>query len=307
MSFLSREASIGRITTRTRCLLSCSMKRRPCVASAPLTRMLMTENEWLSIWKREATFRQQVDTPMTANEWFAATEPKPLLEFLRGKVSERKSRLFGVACCRRIWHLLSDLRSRNAVEVAERYADGRASSAELATTREEAKDAYRDGSDAIYRLRTDIERPHSLAPHGAAMHVADVSDWAINNVSWATAYSVFNNISPYTQADVDAIVIPEKAAQLPLLRCIVGNPFHLAPRIDAAWLAWNAGIVAKLAQTAYDDRILPVGHLKQDRLGVLADALEDAGCNDALILSHLRGPGHHVRGCHVLDRLLGKE
>ncbi len=92
----------------------------------------------------------------------------------------------------------------------------------------------------------------------------------------------------------------EEAAQATLLRCIFGNPFHPLPAIDPALQAWNGGTVVKLAQAIYDDRAF-------DRLPILADALEEAGCDNKAILDHYRGPGPHVRGCWVVDLILGKK
>jgi hypothetical protein len=83
-----------------------------------------------------------------------------------------------------------------------------------------------------------------------------------------------------------------------LLRDIFGNPFRF-PRIDAAVLGWNGGTLVKLAQTIYGDRAF-------DRLPILADALEEAGCDNANILNHCRSEGPHVRGCWVLDAILVK-
>jgi hypothetical protein len=77
-----------------------------------------------------------------------------------------------------------------------------------------------------------------------------------------------------------------------------GNPFR--PSIIAPdWLTWNNGTIAKLAQTIYDDR-------RYDIMPILGDALEEAGCTDGQILDHCRGPGPHVRGCWVVDLILGK-
>jgi hypothetical protein len=99
----------------------------------------------------------------------------------------------------------------------------------------------------------------------------------------------------------------ERAIQANLLRDIFSNPFHPPPVRDPTWLTWNNGLVQVLAQVAYDDRLLPAGTLDTARLAVLADALEEAGCDYADILTHLRSPGPHVRGCWVVDLLLGKE
>jgi hypothetical protein len=71
-------------------------------------------------------------------------------------------------------------------------------------------------------------------------------------------------------------------------------------------LQWNDGTVVKLAEAAYQDRRLLGGTLDGNRLAVLADALEEAGCGEKNLLGHLRGPGPHVRGCWALDLLLAK-
>ena len=76
-------------------------------------------------------------------------------------------------------------------------------------------------------------------------------------------------------------------------------PFHPVT-IDSAWLAWNEGIIPRMAQTIYDDRTF-------DRLPVLADALEDAGCSNGDLLAHCRQSGDHLRGCWAVDLVLGKK
>jgi hypothetical protein len=83
-----------------------------------------------------------------------------------------------------------------------------------------------------------------------------------------------------------------------LVREIVGNPFRLTT-INDFWLHWNNATVVKIAQTIYDSRDFAL-------MPILADALEEAGCDNADILTHCRGPGPHVRGCWVIDLLLGK-
>jgi hypothetical protein len=91
--------------------------------------------------------------------------------------------------------------------------------------------------------------------------------------------------------------------QCQLLRCILGNPFRPATVSPA----WRTPQVVDLAQAAYEQRELPAGTLDLARLAVLADALEDAGCDQADLLTHLRGPGPHVRGCWAVDLILGKQ
>jgi hypothetical protein len=219
---------------------------------------------------------------MTEAEWLNGTDPEAMLDILRntGKVSDRKLRLFAVGCCRKVWHHLKDARSEWTVEVLERWVDGQASHQELVDAHRSAWQAW--GTPA----RTAVSDASAVE---CGLYQAAI---AANHAAWA--------VSDGPRAD-------ERKAQAVLLRCVIGNPFHLVPTIEPSLLAWNDGIVKRLAEAAYEERQLPAGTLDQARLGVLADALEEAGCIDEELLGHLRGPGPHVRGCFVLDLLLNKE
>jgi hypothetical protein len=90
-------------------------------------------------------------------------------------------------------------------------------------------------------------------------------------------------------------LVPEARYQCRLLRCLFGNPFRPA-RFDPSWRTCE---VVTLAEGVYADRAF-------DRLPILADALEDAGCDDGNMLAHLRTDPDHARGCWVVDLILGK-
>jgi hypothetical protein len=94
-----------------------------------------------------------------------------------------------------------------------------------------------------------------------------------------------------------------RSGQATILRDIFGNPFRPATLSPD----WRTSTVSSLAQSIYDDRVMPSGLFDNQRLAVLADALEDAGCDKSEILGHLRSGGDHVRGCWVVDLVLGKE
>ena len=182
---------------------------------------------------------------MTEAEWLTSSEPERMRQFVCNNTSERKRLLHMVAWCRCSKLAARDQRSREAVDVAERLADGLASDQD-----------FRSSGCGAFLVKAV---PILLGYHYRTDH-------------------------------------PQQAH---LLRDVVGNPFRSAAVLNPSWLAWNDGAIRKMAQAIYDARAF-------DRLPLLADALEDAGCTDADILAHCRSGGEHVRGCWVVDLLLGK-
>src|SRR5260370_8564526 len=87
---------------------------------------------------------------MTENEWLECTDPFPMLEFLRGKPSERKLRLFACGCCRGVLHLIKDKGCKTALEIIERYADGLVSQVELFQAAELADKSQAQTASAPY-------------------------------------------------------------------------------------------------------------------------------------------------------------
>lgn len=228
---------------------------------------------------------------MTEGEWLSFKAPESMLEHLRGQATERKLRLFACACCRRIWHLIGDERGRTAVEVAERYADNLTGAEELRAgwTAASGDDLPDDNPEESAHLAA-LTATFCACHNSNCLHRASSS---ASDAVFYTAYAVEGNEDLAYDAEE-----AESADQCRLIRDIFGNPFRLA-KIDQSCLGWNDGTVPKLAQAIYDDR-------RFEDLPILADALEDAGCHNADILAHCRQPGEHVRGCWVVDLLLGK-
>jgi hypothetical protein len=220
---------------------------------------------------------------MTGAEWLACTEPVSMLKASRSRFKHRKLRLFAVACCRSIWKMLPDQRSRCAIEVAEKFADERATGDQLRIAGADAEAAHNDAFKTYGKVQSCIE--------WAAVYVAaPMAFRAAKNVSWMSSKPRMNG---------EVLVRVEYLAQAGFVRDIFGNPFRPVS-INPAWLTWNNAAVPKLAQSIYDDRAF-------DRLPLLADALVAAGCTNEDILAHCRSGGEHVRGCWVVDLVLWKE
>jgi hypothetical protein len=231
---------------------------------------------------------------MTEQEWLVCTDPTPVLEFLRGKASERKLRLFMVACCRRVWEWMPS-EGRLAVEVCEQYADGRIGQKKLSVGRRAAYAASK--LPPVPPFRGDYAQASSHAGV-VALHACDsmkqheaceVADWVER-----TARSLVAHMW------ADTTDKAERKEHCSWLRDLFGLLPFRPVSVSPSWLTWNDGTIPKLAQGIYDERAF-------DRLPILADALEESGCSDQDILGHCRGAGPHVRGCWVVDLLLGKE
>jgi hypothetical protein len=229
---------------------------------------------------------------LTEEEWLTCTDPDRMLDFLHGRASERKLRLFAVACFRGSRNVPDDERCRFAVEVLGRRAEGTASI-------EDRRRAGRDAREVHHEIEGMAHDERSQALSFAALIlyrllVASSAAYAARDASHATRLSYHDG----TGQESSAVALNAGTTHSSLIRELFGNPFR-AVAIDLAWTNRNGGTVARLAQSVYEEQAF-------DRLPILADALEEAGCNDQDILTHLRGPGPHTRGCWPLDAILGK-
>jgi hypothetical protein len=229
---------------------------------------------------------------VTESEWQAGVFPNSMLEQLRSLASDRKLRLYLVACSHMFLDRLGDPRLgwlQEVVDVSERFADGRAKRKEIEGARKLGKEIWgqiphhQTAAFGTAALAWNTTRDKTFT---AAMDASVSYVWSAN--------ARRQNKGPLFGDDK---VLSGHLCSL--LRDIFGNPFR--PSVIAPdWLAWNDGTVVKLARTIYEDR-------RWDIMPILGDALEDAMCDNDYILQHCRGPGPHARGCWVVDLILGKE
>lgn len=239
---------------------------------------------------------------MTEAEWLACDDPEPMLRWLGGELlaSQRKLRLFACGCCRLIWDQIEDDRCKGGVRAAERYADGEETWGHLA--------ALVGWADRV------VAPPQWGTPAAVVQSVAHLVMWVgLDRPTAAGCAEVVRDL---------ARGVAGRRAQAAMAREVFGNPLRKVRRVSAAtqakvaalppgrrprdlllvrdWLQWQDGTVPRLAQGIYEGR-------RFEDMPVLHDALLDAGCDNPDILDHGKAPGIHVRGCWVLDLLLGKE
>jgi hypothetical protein len=209
---------------------------------------------------------------------------------LRRPIDQRKLHFFALFCCRLAWPALADDRSRRAVDAAERFLAGMAGAAELAAAARQADDARVDANDAFDAAGHSVEL---LGCRQAAQVVAvsvahGFNQSLITKVRDALAFRGHVR----GRADLESLL----ARMADALRDIFGNPFRPVA-FDPAWRTTDAVALARQAYESRDFGAMPI----------LADALEEAGCDCEGVLSHCRDASlAHVRGCWVVDSVLGK-
>ncbi|QDT24413.1 hypothetical protein HG66A1_62450 [Gimesia chilikensis] len=215
--------------------------------------------------------------------------------------------------------------SQNAIEVAEKYADGLLAKSEQEAMADTALDVGHLYAAVAASAPTPDEDPNfdsaavkigSGAAFASSLAVSAHPNASELSVRIAATFLSYDSDAYYAAAYEDsdeALEVPqvdlnhphmiarraERAFQWKLLEDILGETSH-KKKIKRKWLRWNDGYIPQLAQEIYDNRDF-------ERMPLLADALEEAGCKDEDILDHCRKHTVHARGCWVVDLLLGKE
>ncbi|VTU01832.1 Uncharacterized protein OS=Sorangium cellulosum (strain So ce56) GN=sce5710 PE=4 SV=1 [Gemmataceae bacterium] len=223
---------------------------------------------------------------MTEADWSGSVDPEAMLEFCRRRAGTRKLRLFVCACCRRVWEYASEV-AQAGVEFAERYADKK-------FTRE------RMTTDDAVEVRQTINLDHRLRPARkcSVLRAVDVALFQITTerAQEAALWTARAEADDAEASPVSSLLLAERRAQAALIRDIFGG------LVSGVLFSseWRTSTSVSLARQMYESR-------EFSAMPILADALQDAGCEDEDILSHCRGLGPHVRGCWVVDLVLGKE
>jgi hypothetical protein len=252
----------------------------------------------------------EMSNPMTKKEWLACKEPDDLLEFLRDRASDRQFRLFMCACCRRFLALMPrkpkhDLRlCEKYVAYGEQFAEGLITWEEMAAALDETEYANvsHEGylaalaaRQATYKEVAGCTRPMLRGRNLIAHPASSASEYSRTVIGRLQA----NNMTAKGSTAIAkkrTATIAEKRYQIALLHDIFDNRFHPVT-LDKSRLS---STVIDLARTIYGENAF-------DRMPILANALQDAGCASKEIINHCRSEGPHVRGCWAVDLILGKE
>jgi hypothetical protein len=233
-------------------------------------------------------------------DWIEGQSVVPLLQAVERVIGPRRTRLLSVAFCERVAHLLPHDSFHGWLALARRYADRQARQAELAVAHAAIERAYDRGCQRWKTLRdratTSALRALRWATHPTQRYYAH---YAANDAAEAAGFLAnADTTDPDAYLERRLLEHPaECAAQLRIVRDILGRRGEVPTSGLAGWRAWKGGQVTRLARVIYEDGSF-------EEMPVLGDALEDAGCTEAVYLDHCRVPAFHVRGCWLLDLLL---
>jgi hypothetical protein len=264
---------------------------------------------------------------MTKEAWFNIEKPDAMLKFLqryaksrwldrfssrKSPLSDRQLRLFICGCCHRLWPLL-DEQSQDAVNLAERYADEKATIEDLRNISAQVLTLpgvrwWRGWRSKVFTYQ--MQDPYDWAQGMACAAITDPDRLWSQALRVAGLDGVLSlcveekegelRVGPLDAQDLYHSWIPASPSPSVILRDIVGNPFWIKPSASTVWLTWNNEIVVKLAKSIDSE-----SHFQH--MTILGDALEEAGCDNQEILQHCRQQQSHVRGCWVIDWCLGKK
>lgn len=225
---------------------------------------------------------------MNKKGWLSESDPDKMLDYLEsnGKSSPRKFRLFACACARTAWKLIEDASILKAIELAEQFADGMIDRKKLNAAERKA--------DKAKQSRLPAKITAEFLANSAGVNTAQLSDYG-------AATMVASNIHQLAAMKSRGADQAERIRQCECIRCLFGNPF----RPVTLNRRWQSSTVLDLARTIYDEFPRQAGGYM--KMHILADALMDSGCDSEEIIKHCRSDGPHVRGCFVVDLLLGKE
>jgi hypothetical protein len=232
---------------------------------------------------------------VTEAEWLSCTNPKPMLEFVRGRASDRKLRLFAAACARHLWGSTEDEATAAFLAAADRLAEAGGMRVRTSRVRVPA------GEVAIECGASDPVGPvWSVGPDGSrrAVDPGKVHPVLRAILEQVACWPPGHLLPAWLPLHLDHAGLG-LARQAGLLRDIVRGPFRpifLGPACPRP----NDDTIVRLAEAIYEARAF-------NKLPALADALVEAGCGDEQVLTHCRRRGGHVRGCWLLDVLLRKE
>ena len=232
---------------------------------------------------------------MTEAEWRACRNPSAMLDLLRHtspKAPARRLRLYTCACCRRLPGSVLDGRLAEAVALVERFADREATPEELNRFRGAlVREGYRAGSRNDYRRLC-------LCVVGPNARLWDAAGHVTNLVTELRLTAVHGPDFRTGAGDWVALFQSERVPLCDLIRDVFGPaPGWATPPVVSPWLTSTVTALARHIYQSLDFSPMPV----------LADALQDAGCDDEGVLGHCSGGGPHVRGCWVVDLLLGRK